>query len=278
MFKIGFIDYYLDEWHANNYPEWIKKATGGEMQVTHAWAQIDSPKGGLTTDAWCEQYGIQKCDTMEELIAACDGLVVLSPDNAEMHLSLCEKPLQSKKPVYVDKTFAPDEETAKKIFAFAESSGTPCYSTSALRYAKEYTDLEPEKIKGLTTWGPASMEIYAIHQLEPITMLMQVRGKRVMYVPGDGFGILNMEFEDGRTAAMTHFEAGAPFMAHVCMEGGNQALNVQSDFWAVFIKVLVDFFRTGKEPVPHQETLNVIALREAGMKAVEKPFEWVALS
>ena len=108
-------------------------------------------------------------------------------------------------------------------------------------------------------------------------MLLQARGKRVLYVPGDGFGTLNMEFVDGRTAAMTHFEAGAPFMAHVCMEGGNQALNVQSDFWAVFIQVLVDFFRTGKEPVPHQETLNVIALREAGMKAVEKPFEWVAL-
>ena len=41
MFKIGFIDYYLDEWHANNYPAWIKKATNGEMQVTHAWGMTD---------------------------------------------------------------------------------------------------------------------------------------------------------------------------------------------------------------------------------------------
>ena len=26
MIKVGFIDYYLDEWHANNYPAWIKAA------------------------------------------------------------------------------------------------------------------------------------------------------------------------------------------------------------------------------------------------------------
>ena len=24
--RIGFIDYFLDEWHANNYPQWIKEA------------------------------------------------------------------------------------------------------------------------------------------------------------------------------------------------------------------------------------------------------------
>ena len=30
MIKIGFIDYYLDEWHANTYPEQIKKLSNGE--------------------------------------------------------------------------------------------------------------------------------------------------------------------------------------------------------------------------------------------------------
>ena len=24
MKKIGFVDYYISEWHANNYPGWIK--------------------------------------------------------------------------------------------------------------------------------------------------------------------------------------------------------------------------------------------------------------
>lgn len=72
MLKIGFIDYYLDEWHANNYPAWIKEQSGGEMEVAYAYGHIDSPIGGMTTNAWCEKYGIQRCATIEELIEKSD--------------------------------------------------------------------------------------------------------------------------------------------------------------------------------------------------------------
>ncbi|MCF6175148.1 MAG: hypothetical protein L3J71_05240 [Victivallaceae bacterium] len=27
MKKIGFIDYHIDEWHANNYPKWIRESS-----------------------------------------------------------------------------------------------------------------------------------------------------------------------------------------------------------------------------------------------------------
>ena len=52
-----------------------------------------------------------------------------------MHEELSQLPLKSGKPTYIDKTFAPDYPTAKRIFDLAEANGTPCYSTSALRYA-----------------------------------------------------------------------------------------------------------------------------------------------
>ena len=38
MKKIGFVDYYISEWHANNYPAWID-ALGCDYKVTHAWAE-----------------------------------------------------------------------------------------------------------------------------------------------------------------------------------------------------------------------------------------------
>ena len=40
MKKIGFIDYYLDEWHANNYPRMIAEASNGSMAVTGAFGLI----------------------------------------------------------------------------------------------------------------------------------------------------------------------------------------------------------------------------------------------
>ena len=132
MKKIGFIDYYLDEWHANNYPALIKEISGGELEVTCAYAVIDSPIGGMTTDQWCEKYAIPRCNSIEEVIAQSDLLGVLSPDNCEKHEELCQLPLRSGKPTYIDKTFAPSLDEARQIFSIAEKHGTPFFSSSAL--------------------------------------------------------------------------------------------------------------------------------------------------
>ena len=56
MIKVGFIDYYLDEWHANNYVHMLRDYSNGEVEAVYAWAEIDSPEGGLTTDAWPERF------------------------------------------------------------------------------------------------------------------------------------------------------------------------------------------------------------------------------
>ena len=51
MKKIGFVDYYISEWHANNYPAWIKSACeelGADYQVAYAWAEeYVSPVDGI---------------------------------------------------------------------------------------------------------------------------------------------------------------------------------------------------------------------------------------
>ena len=49
MIKIGFIDYFLDEWHANKYPAWFREASeklGEELAVSYAWAELDAPPAG----------------------------------------------------------------------------------------------------------------------------------------------------------------------------------------------------------------------------------------
>lgn len=275
MFKIGFIDYYLDEWHANNYPQWIKEASNGAMEVTHAYALIDSPKGGRTTDQWCHDFGISKCATIEEVIQSCDGLIVLSPDDCQFHEQLCEKPLKSQKPVYVDKTFAPDLETAKRIFAIAQANNTPCYSTSALRYAKEYEGIQKEQIQGICSWGPGNFDVYSIHQLEPVIMLMQAPAHRVMALPGENWFSLLIEFIDGRCATIACYEQGSPFTMNVCMKTENKVINITSDFFKDFICVLVRFFQNPILPIEHNETLMIMALRGAGLKAIANPFAWI---
>lgn len=53
MKKIGFIDYYLDEWHANNYPLWLRETSAGQHTATYAYGAVDAPNG-TSSVRWCE--------------------------------------------------------------------------------------------------------------------------------------------------------------------------------------------------------------------------------
>lgn len=275
MKKVGFIDYYLDEWHANNYPQFIHNASNGRYEVCCAYAEIDSPHGGLTTEAWGKKYGIEILKSIDEVIEKSDVLIVLSPDNPEMHEKLTELPLKSGKLVYIDKTFAPDRATAERIFANADRHGTPCYSSSALRFSSELAEIDCDRIHTLVTEGPGVYEIYSIHQIEPIVTLMRSRATRVMYTGTPEIPSMIIEFADGRHAHMRQC-LNMPFkVAAIDSENRAEVKEIKSDYFGLFIEALIGFFDTGVSPVPHEQTVDVIAIREAGLRAMTTPFVWV---
>ena len=279
MKKIGFIDYYLDEWHANNYPGMIRgneraKALG--LEVCYAYAKTDvSPYDGVTTDEWCAEHKVEKCRSIEELVDKSDFIAVLSPDNPELHYELSEYALKSGKPTYIDKTFAPDLAAAERLFAIARQSGTPCYSTSALRFAAEYRDIRPDEVTAVSCWGPNDFDTYSVHQLEPLMMLMGAEPARVMWLDGEKWMSLAVQFRDGRCATLSCFAGGSPFVTNVSLRSGNRLITVESDFFAAFIEELCRFYQTGEVRVPHRETLAIMAVRGAGLLAAKTPGVWV---
>lgn len=277
MKKIGFIDYYLDEWHANNYPQWIREASGGDMEVAYAYGQIPSPITGMTTEQWCEKFGVIHCETIEEVVEYSDYLIVLSPDNCEMHETLCRLPLASGKPTYVDKTFAPDLATARRIFAVAEENNTPCYSTSALRFASEYGNVDRKQITAINCWGPGNFEIYSIHQLEPLMMLMEEPAEKVLFQESENWYQLLIAFPDGRRGSISGYRTGSPHAMNLAGKETSRLIMVQPGYFDRFITNMVRFFQTGEIPASHEETLRIMAAREAGVKAQACPGQWVAV-
>ena len=116
MKKIGFVDYYISEWHANNYPAWIKEASdklGLEYEVAYAWAEdYVSLYDSRNTDEWCKTFGVLRCETIAELCEKSDFIVILAPSDPEKHLEYASEVLKYGKRTYIDKTFAPDYKTA----------------------------------------------------------------------------------------------------------------------------------------------------------------------
>lgn len=277
MKKIGFIDYYLDEWHANQYPGWIRNASGGTMEVAFAYGMKDA-EHGLSNREWCAKHGVTWCETMEEVIAQSDYLIVLSPDNPEQHEALAELPLASGKPTYMDKTFAPDRAAALRLFERAVKHQTPLYSSSALRYAAEYGEVERAGIKVISSLGPGSFENYSIHQIEPIIALMGTDARRVMFVGTEAAPALLIEFTGGRQATIQQPGQGCPFMMVVNYDSGAcRVVQPASDYFQSFMRDLVTFFETGQSTVQPAETIAIMTIIENGLIAAKQPYQWIEL-
>ena len=280
MKKIGFIDYYLDEWHANNYPALIKTHSKGEFEVCFSYGKVDSLRGGITNEEWSKRHNIPLCKTIEEVVEKSDVLMVLSPDNPEMHEELCDIPLKSGKLVYIDKTFAPTHEAAVRIFEKADKYGTKCYSSSALRFAAELDRIETEKIDAIYSEGPGKFEMYIIHQIEPVIRLMKSAVQKVMYTGSVQHPAAVVEFNDGR---MWHLimrdDKDYSFKYEIVDKENNvEVITIKSDYFGLFIDALINFFQTGEIKVPHEKTIEVISVREALINARKNPFKWMEIN
>lgn len=78
-----------------------------------------------------------------------DVLIVLSPDNCEMHEELCQNRLCPEREPMWTRPLLRIKKQQEAIFKVAEAHNTPCYSTSALRFASEYEALKGRKSRQL---------------------------------------------------------------------------------------------------------------------------------
>ncbi len=268
MKKIGFVDYFLSNWHADNYPAWLKKAgekIGKEYEVSYAYAVEEvSPRDGVTTDEWCAKYGVERCNSIEELCKKSDYIVVLAPGNPEQHLSLAKAVLPFAKRTYIDKTFSPDLAVAKEIFALGEKYGTPFFSSSALRYADEVKGTQGKSI--ITTGGGRSIDEYIVHQAE---MVVSVSGGAdvesvTALKQGENQFVVSAKLSGGKEAIMVYAE---PLGFTLTTEKESKSVN--SDMFGALMSDIVQFFETGEVSFDTNQTLTVMKLREMTLKAVE---------
>ena len=282
MTKIGFVDYYISEWHANNYVKWLAEANerlGTDYKVCYAWAELDkSPLDNVTTDEWCEKYGAEKCETVKEICEKSDVILILAPSNPETHLRLAQAVLPYGKKTFIDKTFAPDFATAEKIFSIAKEYNTPFFSTSALRYAKEldaYNDYDDIASIIITVPGSNFPE-YSVHLVE---MLVRVCTKKPVKLNVEKSGLTydcTVIYED-ETRAKLIFSPHYPYSIYAD-NGKDKGLQqpVASAFPRL-MEAIINFFETGTLPFDPQQTLDCMKIREALIIGSDKLGEWIDL-
>lgn len=292
MYRIGFIDYFLDEWHAENYPLWIKQFSKSRFVLHGAYGDIEPPFNNRRSNAeFCQAHGIIHFKSIKDLVEECDALILLSPDNPEEHVRLARETIISDKPIFVDKTFADSEEEAKQIFDIAQAQDAPIYSTSALRYSKGY-ETWPDMNDGaeILSFGSGDPRQYLIHQLEPLIARTKTRPLNVLSYLGNDKNseqhVFLMEFPNDIRATIIQ-RMDLPFQISVHTKKAKSLMNADDSFFESQVEVMLDFFEASlkaKEqgttapppPVTKEETLEIIGTRDLILRAIEQPRQWIS--
>lgn len=282
--KIGIVDDYLDNWHTNHYPFYLKLASELYQipaEITCAYAWRNHPEEGmLSTSQWCVKYGVKECSTYEELIEQVDAIMVMCADNCIPHEKLAQQALESGKPVFCDKTFAPDYATAKRMFDVAREHGTRVFSCSAQRFCMEllcFQSQVQQHVDYCSTTGPGDMVNYSIHQYEMLESMMGTGAKKCIANQVGDVKQIVYEYDDDRTCAF-HIGDKLHFTLTVKSEQGKLQDIAVTDYYLNFFLKLLQFFAGGEVPVKEQDTLEIMTMQQAGRQALEHPGNWVYLS
>lgn len=286
--KIGFADDYLDNWHCNYYPGFLRGAIrdlGLDMEVTHAYGMRTAPSG-VTTGDWCRERDMIACRSMQELVESVDAVMVIAADDSRTHEEVSRIPLASGKPCFVDKTFAYDLAAAKRMYALADEHKTPVFSSSAQRYCQDVIDYKaahPDKPLFVSTVGPHSLDNYAVHQLEVIEALMGAGIRRIKaFAAGEGVTQLILDYGDGHFASfMQTPQPWAEFNFMVTEDGcgtnGRRLVSDDRNFYRNLMEAILGFFASGITPIPREETLEIVSVIETAREARRHPDEWFDL-
>ncbi len=267
--RIGFVDDNLENFHSNVYLKLFRNELKLRGFVVAGCTGM-RPRAGRT---WAEANGVPWFQDAAALNEAVDAYVVLAPSTPETHLELCRQVFPFGKPTYVDKTFAPDLRTARRIFALADSHRVPMQTTSALRYTEVQDYVEEvgrRQVRHMVTWGGGrSFGEYAIHPLELAISCMGPNVRRMMRRGGGKQSQLLLDFSGGRTAVVNVYTgASTPYAASVTTAAATRHFQVDSS--RIFLNTadaVLDLFETGKPAIDRKESLIIRRILDvAGQK------------
>jgi len=220
-----------------------------------------------------EKYGVEIVDSIDELLKKVD-VVLLESVDGRPHLAQARPVFQARKPVFIDKPVAGTLADAIAIYELARESGTPCFSSSSLRFAPGIAGLKNNPkvgdVIGCDAYGPCHLEEhhpdlfwYGVHGVEALYTLMGTGCQTVSRVQTEGTDVVAGVWKGGRVGTFRGLRRGASDYGATVF-GSKHIVPGGSDVgYEPLIVEICKFFRTGKPPVSAEETIEIFAFMEA---------------
>lgn len=220
-----------------------------------------------------DKHGVEIVDSIEALLGKVDAVMLESVDGRP-HLKQARPVLAAKKPLFIDKPVAGSLADTIEIFRLAHEAGTPCFSSSSLRFGPGIASMRSNEkvgdVLGCDAWSPCSLEPhhpdlfwYGIHGVEALYTIMGTGCQSVSRVQTDGTELVTGVWSGDRVGTYRGIRTGKADYGAIVF--GSQGI-VPSGGYGGYEPLLVEiarFFKTGRPPVSAEETIEIMAFMEA---------------
>ena len=211
----------------------------------------------------------------EDMIGEVDA-VICATDNGNEHVERCKPFLDANIPMFIDKPLVNTEEDLK-TFVKWHNEGKKFISSSSLRYAKEYepyykSTYELGNLKYICSTMAKKWEEYGIHAVEQMYPLLK---KGFISVQNTGVKEQSQVHLVHKNGCRVDIPQGVGMVGGGMLILGSQgSVHVQcKDSYYSFKKQLdlfVNWLRTGIEPVPFEDTVEMMKIIIAGIRSREE--------
>lgn len=278
VIRLGMIG--LDTSHVTAFTQYIndpQKATGCKIVAGFAGGSPDIESSAKRVQGYTDElrtkYGVEIVGSIEELCKKVDGILLESVDGRP-HLAQARPVIAAGKPLFIDKPMGGNLADVLEIFRLAKEHNVPCWSSSSLRFSpwmdKIRTREETGDILGCCAYSPCSLEEhhpdlywYGVHGVEMLFAVMGTGCQSVSRTQTENAELVVGVWKDGRVGTYRGLKKGKEdygvlvFGSKAIVPGGAYA------GYGPLCDKVVEFFKTGKIPVPQNETVEIFAFMSA---------------
>jgi predicted dehydrogenase len=220
-----------------------------------------------------EKFGVTIVSSIDELLARVD-VVLLESVDGRPHLEQARPVFRARKPVFIDKPVAGSLADAIAIFELAGATGTPCFSSSSLRFSPGFAAMNRSDrlgdVLGCDVYGPCALEEhhpdlfwYGIHGVEGLFTTMGRGCQRVSRVQTRDYELVAGVWTGERLGTFRGIRRGHSDYGATVFGTRANSHSDGHDGYEPLVREIVKFFKTGKPPVSAAETLEIYAFMEA---------------
>jgi len=224
-----------------------------------------------------EQYGVEIVDSIEALLGKVD-VVLLESVDGRPHLAQATPVLKAGKPVFIDKPLAANLADVRAIVRLAEETGTPFFTSSSLRFHPDIARLRAlpgiTKVQGSSKLNKLAFHpdlyFYGIHGIEPLYAVLGSGCVSVNRKMAGGADVTTGTWKDGRIGV--YYSAPKGGQAPVVKVWGKdgEAESKGHGGYDGLVRVIAEFFHTGKAPVDPAETVEIFEYMTAAQLSKDR--------